>query len=355
MTEAGRGQALKRRLQQKTADLIYRLFTEGDSPFGSASSVGAGIFIGCLPLYGLHLVLCIVTGRLFGLNRLKMVLASNLSLPVIAPFLLLLEIQTGSLLRRGTIYTLSWQSLEATSPWQYPQDLLLGSIVVGSVLGALGFLTTLALRPPHVFDTPMRNLTELAAQRYLRLGVATWWRVRRELRGDLAALSIVTGGVLPQRGTLVDVGFGRGTLMALVLAYREFAAQSTLPQGWTPPSEELRLHGVESRPEMAEIAREALGDEATLTVVALASATFPSCEAVALPRSLPRLSVGTQTHLVRSAAAALSCGGLLLIRGVDVASEPWKPLLETAGFSPMRDPSIARASEHGMEVWAASV
>jgi uncharacterized protein (DUF2062 family) len=345
---------LNANLRRKITGLIHRLLTEGDSPFGSAFSVGAGIFIGCLPLYGLHLVLCIVTARLFDLNRVKMYLASNLSVPLIAPFLLLLEIQTGSLLRRGTIYTLSRQSLETTSLWHYPQDLLLGSVVVGAVLGALGFLVTVALRPPRGLDTPIRQLTELAARRYLRLGLATWWRVRRELRGDLAAVLMVTSGVLPRQGTLVDVGFGRGTLMALVLAYREFAAQSTLPSGWAPPTEELRLYGLESCPDTVQIAREALGHEVRLTLGPLEGAMIPPCEAVALPRSLHRLPAGTQTHLIRSAATALSGGGVLLIRDADAAAEPWKPMLETAGFSLIHHPSIAKGGEHGLEVWAAS-
>src|SRR6185436_3111688 len=41
-------------------ELLYRLRTEGGSPPRLAISVALGVFIGCLPLYGIHFLLCFV-------------------------------------------------------------------------------------------------------------------------------------------------------------------------------------------------------------------------------------------------------------------------------------------------------
>ena len=81
--------------------VFQHLRREYSSANRDAVAIGVGAFIGCLPIYGLHLLLTIVVGRLLRLNRLKMYLAANISNPLIAPFLIFAEIQTGAWLRRG--------------------------------------------------------------------------------------------------------------------------------------------------------------------------------------------------------------------------------------------------------------
>ena len=73
--------------------LFYGLRSEGAGAGREATAVGLGVFIGCLPFYGFHLLLCWVTGWLFGLNRLKIYLAANISNPLIAPLLVFAELQ----------------------------------------------------------------------------------------------------------------------------------------------------------------------------------------------------------------------------------------------------------------------
>ena len=65
--------------------VFYGLRTEGTGPAREAAAIGVGVFIGCLPFYGFHLLLCWMVGSLAGLNRLKMYLAANISNPLMAP------------------------------------------------------------------------------------------------------------------------------------------------------------------------------------------------------------------------------------------------------------------------------
>ena len=70
---------------------VHGLRTEGGTPRQEIAAIGAGVFIGCLPFYGFHLLICWAVGWLLGLNRVKMYLAANISNPFVAPWLLFLS------------------------------------------------------------------------------------------------------------------------------------------------------------------------------------------------------------------------------------------------------------------------
>src|SRR3954471_12360882 len=94
---------------------FHGLRTEGTGTFRETSAIALGVFIGCLPLYGFHLVMCWSVGFALGLNRLKMYLAANISNPLVAPWLLLAEIQAGSWLRHGVFHPLSLQIVKTAA------------------------------------------------------------------------------------------------------------------------------------------------------------------------------------------------------------------------------------------------
>ncbi len=87
--------------------LMRDLRIEASGPGREAAAVGLGVFIGALPVYGLHLLLCLAAGWLLRLNRLKLYVAANISNPLMAPLLILSEIQAGALARRGELQALT--------------------------------------------------------------------------------------------------------------------------------------------------------------------------------------------------------------------------------------------------------
>jgi len=91
---------------------IYYLRTEGSgSRSHDAWAIGLGLFIGCSPIIGGHLAMCLVAGWVFGLNRVKLYLAANLiGIPLMPP-VLFAELQIGSWLRRGHAYPISMDAL----------------------------------------------------------------------------------------------------------------------------------------------------------------------------------------------------------------------------------------------------
>jgi len=94
------------------------------------AAVALGVFIGCLPVYGFHLLMCWMVGFAFGLNRLKMYLAANISNPLVAPWLLFAEIQTGAWLRRGSFHPLERDYIVSTGLTVFGIDAVVGSLFI---------------------------------------------------------------------------------------------------------------------------------------------------------------------------------------------------------------------------------
>src|SRR3954468_15805730 len=118
------------------------LRTEGAGAARETAAIAIGVFIGCLPLYGFHLLLCWIAGVSLRLNRLKMYLAANISNPLVAPWLLFAEIQTGAWLRHGVFHPLSLQSVKTAAVTGIGLDLLVGSFFVGAMLGSVAAIAT---------------------------------------------------------------------------------------------------------------------------------------------------------------------------------------------------------------------
>ena len=64
-----------------------------------------------------------------------MYLAANISNPFVAPLLILTELQTGAWVRRGQLHALTLDAVRNIDPWSFGADLIVGSLVVGGVLG----------------------------------------------------------------------------------------------------------------------------------------------------------------------------------------------------------------------------
>lgn len=315
------------------AELLFRLRTEADTPLLQSLSVATGALVGCLPLYGLHLPLCVALGRLLGLNRVTMYLAANLNNPLVGPFLVYSQIQVGSLLRRGLFYPLSLAALREVRLADCLVDLALGSVVVGVALGGLAGLVAYAVLREAGEGRFRKLLVDRAARPYLDTGYPQWEFVRGKLRLDPVYLRLVTSGLLPSRGRLVDLGCGRGILLALLSAYREVGASASRPEGWREPSE-LDLDGVDGGRRVAAIARRALGDRARVRWADLGRVEIPPCSVVVILDVLHYLEPELQDDLLARVRGALGEGGLLVVREAD-AGAGWR-FAVTAGTERLR-------------------
>ncbi len=296
---------LSRRARRALAELLVTLRTEGSGPGRQGWSAGLGAFIGALPVYGLQLPLCVLVGKLLRLSRVTMYLAANLSNPLFAPFLIWLEIEVGSLLRRGTLYGLTVQSVRDLDPWSVALDLVIGSVAVGALAGlAIGFAAYGLLLRTRQVPVEREHLIEEVARPYLEAGFLHWEFVRSKLRRDPVYFGLVDRGLLPSSGRLVDVGCGRGILLGLLAQLHG-------------PHAGLELIGLDSSRRALRVARTGLPPEVSLTVADAATLHPPRSAAILLLDVLHYVPVEHQDLLLRRAAAALEPAGVLLVREAD--------------------------------------
>ncbi len=295
---------------------------EGAGAGRESFAIGLGIFIGCLPVFGFHLLLCLAVGRLLRLNRLKMYLAANISNPVVVPTLLFLEVQAGSLLRRGTLHPISVEVLRHTAPAVFGLDIVVGSVAVGVALGVVAAALTYASARASRSDPEFLALVAAASERYLTTGITAWEFARGKMRGDPLYRTVVCGGVLQSGGTLLDIGCGSGLTLALLAEARTRAQQGTWPASWPAPPVFERLVGVDIRPRVVALANEALGAEAEISVGDAREASH-AADAVLLSDVLHMIPFDGQSAVLAAATANLRDGGAFIVREAD-ASAGWR-------------------------------
>jgi len=293
------------------------LRTEGAGAGRETAAIALGVFIGCLPVYGFHLLLCWVIGVVFGLNRLKMYLAANISNPLVAPWLIVAEVQTGAWLRRGSFHQLSRESIASTALTVFGIDAVVGSLFVGAVLAALAATGTYTLVRGSGADRPFADLVRKAADRYLEASITAWEFARGKLRMDPVYRATLSPDLLPSGGTLLDVGCGQGLTLALLAEARLAFERGVWPRDWPPPPRFDCAIGIDTRRRVAAIARHALEGAATVIEGDARTVQLEPARAVLLFDVLHLLPPEDQESLIASIAARLEPGGVVLVREAD--------------------------------------
>ena len=185
-------------------------------------------------------------------------------------------------------------------------------------------------------DPQLRQLLEAAARPYREAGRSAWGFARGKLLRDPVFPALLRQGLLPERGNLLDVGCGRGVLLALLSAATEQHAAGEWPPGWPAPPARLALRGVDSHAARVSLARRALGGRAQVELSDLGDFEFGPCSAIVMIDVLLYLGEALQERVIEKAVSALEPGGLLLLREADAGAgfayrmTRWSALFEAA-------------------------
>jgi uncharacterized protein (DUF2062 family) len=318
---------------------VWELRTEGSGPAREAVAIGLGVFIGCTPLYGFHLLLCWAAGWCLRLNRLKMYLAANISNPFVAPLLILIELQTGAWARRGQPHALTLDTVRNIDPWSFGADLIVGSVIVGSVMGLMTGGATYFLARAGAHAPWFAELVRRASDRYVSTSVTAWEFARGKLRGDPLYRAVLEKCRLRSGGTLVDVGCGQGLMLALLAESAAAWRRGEWPPSSPAPPVFDSVVGIELRPRVAAIARAALGRDATIVEADARLHLPPRSRAIFFFDVLHMMPAEDQEQLLTSAAAALDDTGTILVREPD-AGAGW-------GFAAVRLGNALKAAVTG--------
>jgi SAM-dependent methyltransferase len=164
------------------------------------------------------------------------------------------------------------------------------------------------------------ELIEAAARPYRGAGRYAWNFARGKLRHDPVFLALLRLGILPDRGSLVDLGCGQGLLLSLLTAAKEQHAAGRWPPDWPAPPARLALRGIDSHADRVRLARGALGGGAQIELRELRELDLQPCSAIVLLDVLLYMDEAGQERVLENAAAALEPGGLLLLREPDASA-----------------------------------
>jgi uncharacterized protein (DUF2062 family)/2-polyprenyl-3-methyl-5-hydroxy-6-metoxy-1,4-benzoquinol methylase len=301
----------RQRLHGHLRELHRTLRTEGDTPPRQAAAVALGTFIGCTPIYGTHLLLCLPLARLFRLNRLVTYLAAHINNPLTAPWLLAFSYGLGHRFFEGTWPSLSFQRLVEQGAMAFGRDLLVGSLILGSILAPILGLAAYLIARRRESDPAWSELVEATALRYGQGSPFDWEFVRGKLRGDPVYRALLDRLAGWNGGRLVDLGCGRGIALALLHTARARAGASTKNFEWI---------GIEGRPRIAGIASRALEGVARIEVADLTAYDPPPADRVLIIDVLHYLDAAAQETLLRRVLRNLAPGGTVYLREADAGA-----------------------------------
>ena len=108
-----------------------------------AASLGVGLLMATLPVYGVKTATCLWLSKRFRLHPLVVIATSSLSTPPFGLVFALLSICVGSLVLRADWPAITLRQLEASGAWHIMRTMLwewvVGSVIAGTVLGLSGY------------------------------------------------------------------------------------------------------------------------------------------------------------------------------------------------------------------------
>lgn len=131
-----------------------------------AASVGVGMFMAVLPIYGVKTVVCLWLSARFRLHPLAVIGVSSLSTPPVGLVFVAVSICVGAVLLRGQLPDLGAVNLAEAGKWSTVNALitewLIGSVIAGLVLGLTAYgVMRAALRRPRLQGPAMPTDAEL--------------------------------------------------------------------------------------------------------------------------------------------------------------------------------------------------
>lgn len=121
------------------------LWIPGQTPIQAALSLGFGAFMGIFPVWGFQMIVAAFVAQRLHLNTALVLLAANISLPPVIPFIVYSALVLGRFLTSGQwVWTLDWRHLTLAMAQARAWEFILGSVVmaagVGLTIGAVSFL-----------------------------------------------------------------------------------------------------------------------------------------------------------------------------------------------------------------------
>jgi uncharacterized protein (DUF2062 family)/SAM-dependent methyltransferase len=303
-------------LRRRIHELARQILQAHAHPGRIAAAVLVGAIVGCTPLFGLHLFVCIALAWLLRLNQVAVYAAANISIPPLVPFIGFASVQLGERILRGRWLSLSlvdfrWGNAPSLAKTFF-LDWMVGGVVVGASVGAVGAVVAYFIAQARrskaggngstidPIEAALRASREAFARLPFRL---RRFRVYASLKYRLDPCYRAIAAHVPAGSFTVDLGSGLGMLPAVLASL----------------GGERRALGIEwdgAKVEAGRLAMDGL-DGARLMEGDVRSCEIPPCDVITLVDVLHYYDAAAQRALLQRCRAALRDGGRLLVREGD--------------------------------------
>lgn len=313
------------------------------SPARAAAAVALGLFIGSQPIFGCHTPLVLTICVILQLDALLAWVASNISNPFFAPFLITAEVQVGATIVTGEPIYITPDVIRESGVSAVFAYAFTGALVVGAALAVAGAilvwmfvslkqrLSPARARAPYVLPDHAPawwHATERVAGRYAPASILSSSRERtlfhyvrvKTLTDPVTKLIVDLLGDGPGvLGDVLDLGTGRGQIPVMMLELGR--ASSATGFDWDAVKIESARRAAAMTPPLP--ARFEVADLSTV------AAPLPAADTVLLIDVIHYLTIAEQDTLLAQAATAVRPGGRLVVREADT-ERGWRSAMTLA-------------------------
>ena len=120
---------------------VREFFSEhAHDPLRMSLAAGLGLFFGIAPIWGYQMIIVAALAHLLRLNKAIALLASNISIPPVMPFILYGALALGHWMCTGQPLELSVSEISRAKALEYLWQWLVGSIALGTIVAVTGSL-----------------------------------------------------------------------------------------------------------------------------------------------------------------------------------------------------------------------
>jgi len=303
--------SLRKRIHQLAGELLRANL----APRKVALAVLVGCIVGCTPLFGLHIFVCIALAWLFRLNQVIVYGAANLSVPPMIPLIGFFSVQLGEKILHGRWLPLTRASFAGQGAHQIAKmffvDWLVGGVALGTLVGAVAGTIAWRILLSRRTKTEIEQLILSARGRYDGLHPRFKWYARMKYVMDPCYRAIAP--LVPEGAFAVDLGTGLGMLPVLL----GMMGRRALGVEWDERKVACGVHA-------------ARGLDVEIVAGDVRSYAIPACDVITLVDMLHYYDADTQRSLLRRCREALRQGGRILVREGDRAraSGGWTRFVE---------------------------
>jgi len=125
---------------------ICEFFSEhAHDPLRMSLAAGLGLFFGIAPIWGYQMIVVAALAHFLRLNKAIALVASNISIPPVMPFILYGALLLGHWMFTGHLLDLSLEQITRAKALQYLWQWVVGSLALGAIVAAVGTLVTYAV------------------------------------------------------------------------------------------------------------------------------------------------------------------------------------------------------------------